>query len=1013
LIDLVLRRPRGTALVFTALLGLAVVSFFRIPIEGTPDTTLPSLTVSTTWAGADPEAVCEQVSRPIEEAARQVQGVEEVSSTSGLGSSTVTVSFAKGTDMDVVAMELTERISMIRRDLPSTIRPSQVTQSVPREMESEGFLVYSLTGAERPVLKQISEDIVVPALERVDGVSSVIVEGLGSEEIVINIDLEALRAYDLTLAHVAFAIRAGVVDRNVGVVSDSSGIEAVLRVSSVPGVPAGIESVPLAYRGGRFVTVGDISHDISVSYSDQTGAIFRYNGLDQVSLQIDRSPGSNAVATARRVAGTIGRIERNLPQGVMLDLTEDGTEGIVKDLNALSWRALLSIVLITLVLLVLNPSPMTTPLVLSSILFSAALAVTAVFLAGYTINVLTLSALAIAFGLLVDGAVVVLEGIAYRRRQGMSPLEAAGVGAREVAVPILGGILTTLVALVPLLASEGVLRLYYKPFAFTVAATLMASYAVCLTLVPSIAGRRGKSDWYKERLWDRTLARWVSMLHHRPWIILSVTILLVAGSIYVLVAKVEHGQTWNFGGWQRNSIYANIRFPPGTPQEIVDGVARQFEVILARREGVMASRTYVWGESAYIFSEFDDEALASGFALQVEAEAMAFATTIGGTSSVWVGGISPDGYWKNSTSAGMMQTIELRGFDYQGLKNVAVNLAALLSSHPRIEGVDINFSRREMNREQLAVVFDRQELADLGLNPVQLLQAFSYNFAGGYGGQVRVSDTSLDLSFRLEGRENPELSDVLDSGIQTRDGTIRLGDVVTIDTLSVQGSINRENGEYVRTIAYSFMGAERMAARFRSTLLQSLSLPSGYRVYEETNWIPEWLRREEGADMNVLVALAILAVFAVTAIVFESFTAPLWVLAVVPMALVGVVAGFWAFGRVFSPEAYVGSVFLVGIAVNNSILLVDSYVKKEKEGIPVRTAIDLVVQERLRPVLQTTATTVLGLLPLVLWPISGQDLWGTLSFTVVCGMVVSTPLVLVALPALIQVTSRRRRNEKV
>lgn len=217
----------------------------------------------------------------------------------------------------------------------------------------------------------------------------------------------------------------------------------------------------------------------------------------------------------------------------------------------------------------------------------------------------------------------------------------------------------------------------------------------------------------------------------------------------------------------------------------------------------------------------------------------------------------------------------------------------------------------------------------------------------------------------------------------------------------------------MRTIAYSFMGAERMAARFRSTLLQSLSLPSGYRVYEETNWIPEWLRKEEGADMNLLVALAILAVFAVTAIVFESFTAPLWVLAVVPMALVGVVAGFWAFGRVFSPEAYVGSVFLVGIAVNNSILLVDSYVKKEKEGIPVRTAIDLVVQERLRPVLQTTATTVLGLLPLVLWPISGQDLWGTLSFTVVCGMVVSTPLVLVALPALIQVTSRRRRNEKV
>lgn len=1000
-------------MVYIALLGLAVVSFFRIPIEGTPDTTLPSLTVSTTWSGADPEAVCEQVTRPIEEAARQVRGVEEVSSSSQLGRSMVTVSFSKGTDMDVAAMTLTERISMIRRDLPSSVSPSQITQSVPREMESEGFLIYSLTGAERPVLKQISDDIVLPALERVDGVSSVIVEGLGSEVVVVDMDLQALEACDLTLAQVVYAIRAGIVDRNVGVVSDSTGSRAVLRVSSVPGVPGDLQDITLAYRNGRFITIGDVTRGVSVSYEDQTGAVFRYNGLDQVSLQVDRSPGSNAVATAQRVFDTVERLRENLPEGIELVLTENGTEGIVEDLKALSWRALVSIGLITFILLVLNPSPLTTPLVLSSILFSAALSVTAVFLAGYTINVLTLSALAIAFGLLVDGAVVVLEAIAYRRRQGLPPLEAAGTGAREVAVPVLGGILTTLVALVPLLASEGVLRLYYKPFAFTVSATLMASYAVCLTLVPSIAGHRGKSRWYQQRLWDRTLARWVSRLHHKPWIMMSVTIMLVLGSMYVLLFRVEHGETWSFGDWERTSIYVSMGFPPGTPQDIVDGVARQFEVLMTGRDGITSTRTYVWGESAFIYCEFDDDALGSGFALQVEAEVIALATTIGGASRIWAGGISPEGYWKTTSSAGMMQTIELRGYDYQGLKNIAENLALMLSSHPRIQEVDINFARREMNREQLAVIFDRQELADLGLNPVQLLQAFAYNFAGGYGGQIRVADASLDLSFILEGREYPQLADVLDSRIRTLDGTMRLGDVVGIDTLSTQGAIIRENGEYIRTVAYSFMGAERMAARFRTTLLSNLELPSGYRVYEDTDWIPEWLRKDEGTNMNLLVALAILAVFAVTAIIFESFKAPLWVMAVVPMALVGVVAGFWAFGRVFSPEAYVGSVFLVGIAVNNSILLVDSYVKKEKAGMPVKTAVDLVVQERLRPVLQTTATTILGLLPLVLWPISGQDLWGTLSFTVVCGMLVSTPLVLVALPALIQVTSRRRKHEQV
>ena len=207
------------------------------------------------------------------------------------------------------------------------------------------------------------------------------------------------------------------------------------------------------------------------------------------------------------------------------------------------------------------------------------------------------------------------------------------------------------------------------------------------------------------------------------------------------------------------------------------------------------------------------------------------------------------------------------------------------------------------------------------------------------------------------------------------------------------------------------MGAERMAARFRVTLLDNLVLPSGYRVHQ-AEYIPFWLQ-DDGTDMNLLVILAIIAVFAVTAIVFESFKAPLYILAVIPMAMVGVVAGFWIFDKVFTPQAYVGSVFLVGIAVNNSILLVDSYQKKKRAGMDTKTAADMVVSERLRPILQTSATTILGLLPLVLWPMAEvDDLWSTLSFTVVCGMLISTPLVLISLPALIQLTSRKGRKKK-
>lgn len=1009
-VDLVLKRPRGTAVIFLALLGLAVVSFDRVPIEGTPDTTLPTLNVNASWVGADPEAICEQVTRPIEDVAREVERVVEVSSTSGTGSSNVSVSFEKGTDMDVAAMELTERVSLLQDELPEAVRTGSVTQAVPRELSSDGFLIYALTGAEHSVLKQLADDLVVQRIERIDGVSSVIVEGLGEQEILVDINRDAMNSLDLTLAQVASAVSSGIVDRNAGVAVDSSGLEAVIRLSTVPGTAAELGDLVVATRGGRFVTLSDLTNRILVDFSINETFIFRYNGMDQVSLQIDRSASSNAVRVADRVKEAVDELNEQLPEGIELHLTEDGTESITSDLSDLSWRALVALGAIILVLLLLNHSPQSTPLIISSILFSAAMAVTAVYLAGYSINVLTLSALAIAFGLLVDGAVVVLEAIGFRRRQGLSPIEAAGVGAKEVAMPILGGILTTMVAFVPLLASEGILRLYYRPFAFTIAATLTASYFICLTLVPSIAGRWKSKRWYRERKWDRHVAKWISVLHHKPLIAVLMAVLLVGGAVWVFITKVDKGEEWGFS-FERESITVWMQFPPGTPQDVVDDTAKGFEVILANRDGIASTRTMVYGESASIFATLTEEAVGSGYGLQIEAEAVALATTVGGTRSIYVGGINPEPYWRSTRSAGMMQTIELRGFDYQGLKEIALAMQTMLERHPRVGEVNINWDPRRPDRQQLAIVFDRQELADLGVNPFQIFQAFRFNLAGGYGAEVQIGHESFNMTFRMDGMENPELSDVMEGRIMTAGGTMELGDIVQLDTLDVQGSIERENGEYIRTIAYSFMGAERMAARFRVTLLGNLALPSGYRVYE-VEYIPFWLR-DDDTDMNLLVLLAIIAVFAVTAIVFESFKAPLYILAVIPMALVGVVAGFWAFDKIFTPQAYVGSVFLVGIAVNNSILLVDSFQKKKRSGIDIRTAADMVVAERLRPVLQTSATTIVGLLPLVLWPISQvDDLWSTLSFTVVCGMVVSTPLVLISLPALIQLTSRKGRKRK-
>lgn len=1008
MIESVLRRPRGTSVIYAALLVLAAVSISRIPIEGTPDTTLPSLGIYTVWPGADPEAVCEEVTRPIEEAARQVEGVEEVSSSSEPGASSVTVSFEKGTDMDVARMELTERVSFLREDLPDEVLPSSITPMLPREMESEGFLVFALSGPDAQTLKGFAEDEIIPVLERVEEVGGVDVTGLGDELLVVDLDPAALERLELTAADVAAAVRAFVDDRSAGVVTDRTGLQCLLRVTGVPGGAEELGGLILDCRGGRFVRLSDVSTSISLVYDENVETVFRYDGLDQVTLRVDRVPGSNAVRVADRVMDAVERIRRNLPPGYSIDLTEDGTQQIRDDLGALSWRSLLSLAAIVGVLLLLSPGLRGNLLIISSIVFSAALSVTLVYLAGYTINVLTLSALAVAFGLLVDGAVVVLEAVAFRRRAGVEPVEAAAKGAREVALPILGGILTTLVAFVPLLASEGILRLYYRPFAFTMAATLAASYVVCLTLVPSLAGH-WRTNWFRERRWDAPLAEAAARLHHRPWIPFGITMALLAGGTWVFLARVEKGRDWGFH-FERDAIVVWMEFPPGTPQETVDLAARGFEAVLANREGIESTRTFITGETAVVRAACEPEALETGLALSIEAEAMSLASSVGGVQGIYVGGISPEGYWRSTTSAGMMQTVELRGYDYEGLRNIARSIAALLEGHPRVGEVDIDWNRMTANRSQLGLEFDRREVADLGLNPAQLLAAVRYNLPGGFGGEVRIGDMRYDLGLRLGGRRTPDLQDLLDTGIRSAGGgMVVLGDIAGLDTLTVQGSILREDGEYSRTVAYSFLGAERMAARFQRTLIDNLHLPQGFYVHEDTTWVPRWLREEDsGTDLDLLVALAVLAVFLVTALLYESFTAPLWVLSVIPMALIGVVAGFWATGKVFTPQAYVGSVFLVGIAVNNSILLVDCF-QRHRRTCGTREALDMAVRERLRPVLQTSLTTVFGLLPLVIWPIAGSDdLWSTLSFTVVCGMATSTLLVLVALPSLIQITAKER-----
>jgi HAE1 family hydrophobic/amphiphilic exporter-1 len=1003
-----LRRPKGVAIFYLAVTVLAVISIRRIPIEGTPDLELPKINVETTWTGASPEAVCERVTRPIEQSIKGVEGVEEISSRSEFSSSFVEISFNKKTDLDVARMEVTERVASIVEDLPDGIPIPQVRPYRPREFRSRGFMIYSLSGDRGKLeLGRIAREDIRPELEKVWGVSGVVVTGVPDEEIVVNLDSGYLESLGLEVTDISAAIDEIRIDRNVGIVRKENG-EGPLRLRMIGDGLEDLRKVVVASRGESLVHLGDMA-----AFRRQPSAerhfIQRYNGRNRISLRIERLPGSNELDVARNVQAAIVDIKEILPPSVFLDLEFDDTETIRDSIRDLLKRGAISLAGILLTLILFHPSFRATFLVLSSISFSVALTITTLYIAGIPINILTLTALAMGFGLLVDGAVVVTEKVAFLKKEGYEPLSAAEEGAGQVRAAIGASILTTIAAFVPLLASQGVLKMYYGPFAFAVASTLAASYFVCMTLVPSMAAKfRGR--WEYGRSFDRVLENFFSRLSSHPLVPVLIGSLLVGASVWLFITKVEKGERW---GWQRDykTIYVRIEMDSGTPISMVDGLMQRFEKRLKGNPGVDYFNTYIIGETGILVAHLKEELAETVEAIEIEELMVSEAVSIAGAKRIFAGGISPQGYFRGEHGGGNLFTLELRGYDYTGLKTTAREIGEMFITHPRVKEYDINFHPYEMGgRQQIILTPDRDTLAYYGLPAGAALWPAFYYLGQRDGSRIRIGGEELDLRYEVEGMEHPSLKKILDSplGRARNSGGILLSDVLNLEEEAVQPTIVRKQGEYVRTLSYSFVGTPQMANRFHNSMKENLTLPTGYRIAPEVSEQPFWLRhRDTDTNIGWYVAVAIVAVFMVVAVTFDSLSTPLLVMIAIPLALVGIAGGYWAGGKLFTPEAYVGAIFLVGIAVNNTILLIDAVRRLQRKGLDIRRAVEGAVRERTRPVLITNITTIIGMLPLALAPSSVSDLWSTLAFTVVVGLAVSTLLVLSVLPSVIIVTTRK------
>lgn len=1016
MIALSVRRPVAVAMGCAAVGALGLAAFASIPVELLPDVRYPRLTIRAEWPGASPEMVEALVTTRLEGAARQVQGAREVRSLSSEGRAEVTVEFARNTRMEFAALELDERLASLYGALPPGAIP-RVEPYVPKEFSAQDvpFMEFALYGAHTTDgLREIAEETLRPELLRVAGVTAVRIHGGEPREIRIELDPGRMEALGLGTRAVADAVTGLDVARPAGTLRQA-GREYVGTVSSRVKSVADLSAVPLApdRRGsGRGLRLGDVARVLDAGAEAHEHR--RINGRPAVTVSLVRALGTNAVRVADRVRARVADLAGVLPGGLDLVLRRDESAEIRRHWADLRLRAGASVLVIFLVLLVFLGSVRSAGVVFATIAFSTLLAVNFLYVAGLSLNLLTLAGLAMGFGLVVDNAIVVLENVQRRWHGGEPAAVAAERGAREVALPVLASGLTTVIVFVPFLYLHGELRVYYLPFAYAVGWTLLASLGVAFTFVPALTARALRHDRRSVRparryapLYPRLCRALVEAGLRYPWAAVAAALLALAGSYALFDRSVLRGPAW--GPWlEETRIDVLIDLPRGSELERTDRLARHFEAKLATWPEVQEFVTTVRPASARIRVTFPDSLARTWMPVAIKEALVEYSRRFGG-AEVRVYGFGPSFYGEEVSPPAY--ALKVLGYDYVGVREIAEDVGRQLARFARVTDVDTNASGDGLEREkatELVLTFDRERLAAYGSSVQELVTQVAAAVKGHVArNRVRLTGEEVDFTIKFAGYDQMDAQRLENLVVPLASGPLRLGEVTTLNERETLSRIARENQQYQRLVTYQFRGPAKLGDKLRNAVLANTALPPGYSI--EKGRRSNWIGKRERRELYGVVVLALLLIYILTAALFESLAGPFVVLLTVPLALVGVFLIFFYTGATFTRSAHVGVIMTAGIAVNDAILWVHRVnCLRRVEKLSTREALVRGLLERARPILMTTATTVCGVLPLVLFGGSPDaNVWNGLGYALIGGLAGSTAFVFTVGPALYLLLERR------
>ena len=1018
-------KPVTTTLVFIAFAILGVFSLVRTSIAQFPEFDSNVLMVMSSYPGANAQDIETNLTKVLENALNGVEDLKDLTSQSKENISMLTLEFEYGVDIEEATNNVRDKLDMVNSSLPDG-----ATMPVIFKFSADDMPVMMLSATadvSLAGLDKILEDKVTTPLARVNGVGTVSVAGAPTREIQVYCDPNKLEAYGLSISGISSVISSENKNLPSGYI-DIGSETYTLRVQKEFEDPSELLDIVVGTVDGRAIYLRDVA---TVNDGQEEREQESYtNGERSARIIIQKQSGANTVNVIKGVKERLAEIEETLPSDIKITTVYDGSTEIIDSINTLVETIITTFIIVALVVFIFLGNWKSTFIIILSIPLALLASLIYLFATGNTLNIISMSALSIAIGMVVDDSIVVLENITTHMSRGEKPKEAAVHGTSEVGISVMASTLTMLCVFLPLTMISGMAGIMFQQLGWIVSIIMIISVAAALTFVPMLCSRWLKVDVKHGKAYNlifvpiNRFLDWISRgyAHVIHWCTKRrrVTILTFAGVFVIaMVIFIPRLTTEYFPHSDSDRISATIELPMGTAQEVTADFAKRIndDIVAAVPEAEIINYTFGQADSDNTFASMQSNGTqlisftinigSSGDRDRTSAQiADVVRGVIGQYPEVRRATVSEGGGGMGGAST---VDVEVYGYDFDETDRIARALQEKMLESPMY--TQVTLSRDEYSPE-LQMDFDRTKLALNGLNSTTAGAAFSAAMSGSLSSYYREDGEEYDIRVRYSPEYRTRIEDLENIMVTNGFGRqVRMKDLGNVVETLVPPTIERKDRERLVTVSGIVADGAALseAVATAQQAIDATDIPTELSVVIAGDYEDQ---QDMFGDLLVLMVLMIVLVYMVMASQFEALMAPFVIMFSLPFALVGVFLGLELSGEALGVMALIGIIMLIGIVVKNGIVLIDYTILCRERGMNIRDASTTAARSRLRPILMTTLTTVLGMLPLAVSQGEGAEMWRPLGITVCWGLTISTLITLVLIPTLYCSLSYRMERRK-